>query len=218
MHREDVGCVAEEAVQAFHNALHGPSLMRYEYKNVRAIAFTPSTTAPLAEVQEDGYEETYATVYPQVNLDADKVLSVRHESLGVVELFTLPKALHEVLLESFPELHLTCIQACLMGHAEDMISTHPTETPSLYVHIQQGCLHMLSIHDGQLLFANTFPADNLQNALFFLLSVWKELGYDATQQHCIVSGNRYLSAQLSEKVSQYLLHVERIEMADVALS
>lgn len=219
MHREDIREVeGEEAAQALRNTLSGVSLSRYEYNKVRAIALTPSTTIPAGEVSESEYEATYATVYPQADLQTNKVLGVSCPSLGVTELFVLPCDLHEALLQSFPSIELTCTQACLMQHAMEIVATQSTTEPSLYAHIQQDSLHILSIHDGQLRFANTFPADNLQNALFFLLSVWKELGYDAKQQNCIVSGNRYLSAQFSELVSKYILHLQRIEIADVALS
>lgn len=216
MHREDIrGVEGDKASKALHEMLSSQQIKRYIYNKVRAIIETPSTTVPSSVLENEKAEDLYLAVYPQADLLNNNLLCSQNSDLCVTELFTLPKSINKILLDAYPDIYITCPQICLLNHISQLSKqTKLMETDCLFAHIQEQHLYIISLHQGKLRFANTFPADNIMNALFFMLSVWKELQLDAKQNACYISGNKQLAAQLSEKASQYILNIERIEICE----
>lgn len=216
MHREDIRDVeGDKASKALHEMLGSQQIKRYIYNKVRAIVETPSTTVPSAMLESNKAEELYLAVYPKADLLNNYLLCVKSTELEATELFTLSKSVQQVLLEAYPDIQITCPQVCLFNNIILLNKQQQhTKADSLFAHIQDKRLYVISLHEGKLRFSNTFPADNIMNALFFMLSVWKELQMDAKQNTCYISGTKQLATQLSEKASQYIIHVERVELCE----
>lgn len=216
MHREDIrGLEGDKAAKALHETLGSQQIKRYIYNKVRAIAESPSTTVPSTVLATDDAETLYKSVYPQADLLTNDLLSEQRSELEVTELFTLSKTLNKILHDVYPDIHITCQQSILFDQIVQLNKRMPsTEKVSFFAHIQNDRLYVTALRDGKLTFANTFPADNIMNALFFMLSVWKELQLDPKENTCYISGSKQLASQLSEKASQYIMYVERVELCE----
>lgn len=216
MHREDIrGVEGDKASTALYEMLNSQQIKRYIYNNVRAIVESPSTTVPSEVLEGEEAKVLYQTVYPKADLLNNNLLSEQRAELGVTELFTLSKSLNKILLDAYPDIHITCQQAILFDQVLQLsrLQQRP-EKDLFFAHIQNEGLHIIALHNGKLSFANTFPADNIMNTLFFMLSVWKELQLDAKQNVCHISGEKKLASQLSEQTAQYIVHVERVEICE----
>lgn len=216
MHREDMrGLEGNLATKSLHEMLSSQQIKRYIYNKVRAIVETPSTTVPSSMLAENKAEDLYLAVYPQADLLNNNLISALHTDLEVTELFTLSKSINQILQDAYPDIHITCPVASILNHVVQLNRQQQNSNSDLFLaHIQDDRLFVIALRNGRLRFANTFPADNIMNALFFMLSVWKELELDAKQDTCYISGNKQLAIQLSEKAIQYIMNVERIEICE----
>ncbi len=216
MHREDYEAKgAEELQQLLAQRIASPSITRHEYNNVRVVIDSDSTCLPAEEFQPENLERIYKEVFSTNDLEQEKVCYTMLPELGVVEAFTIPQSVYSTILGYYPSATIANSYAMVMQRVAAFSQRRKPAAQPLYVYIQGRQLFVFSIYEDKLLFANSFEADQEQNSLFFVLSVWKELQLDVRENYCFIGGDNALVQSLMEEVRDYLLHVEQMNSIDL---
>ena len=82
---------------------------------------------------------------------------------------------------------------------------HNDELRRLYAHFNGRQLFVFSYDKGQLAFANSFETNDLNNQVYFLLYVWKQLGMRQRKDVCIIIGD---DQDLREELRKYILNIQ----------
>lgn len=177
------------------------------FVSVRLVSTAPSTRIPLEEFRRDDLVALYRVVYPDVDLQQMDLCYSVLPQLEVVELFPVSRDLRKVVSRTFSTV--TCEHECGVM-LEQMITDYRQRSlrcRTLYAHIADAQLLLCHINDGRLVFANSYPAQQIPDALYFLLYAWKTLSLDANTDVCILSGDDQVAHQLQSQCAIYLQNI-----------
>lgn len=195
--------------------LYLPEITRYHYDSVRVIIDSDSTCVPYSEFRPEDLQQHYRLVYGNVDFKTRKVCYSMLLQLQVVEVFTVPKDICDTISKAYPEATYTNSCSMLLNHAATFCRSQKTTGHSLFAYLADRQMFLISITQGKLLFSNHFMIEQEQNALFFLLSVWKELKMDAYKDTCYIGGDSPLARQTAEEARAYLQNVEWMGTIDL---
>ena len=213
LHREDYQAQGTESVgQAFRQAIARPTITHQDFSEVRVVVDSDATSVPLAVFRDDTVDSAYQQVFSRADLLHNSVETTEITPLEVVELYTIPAEVCRLTLEFFPQATFCNVYAAVMQYVANFSQQRMLTEQPLFAYVYEDQLFVYSIHAGKLMFANKFPLENGQNALFFLLSVWKELGLDVHESFCFVGGGDETTvSRLAGEVRKYILHVELMD-------
>ena len=200
----------EQQLQLLTQHIASPALAHYIYNNVRVIVDSPTTCVPASEADHEDLPLLYQRVFSTTHTGQEHVCSTPIEALDTVLLYSIPNAIYYTLLQYYPEATLCSGYALVLQRMAAYCRQNPSPAQPLLAELTDKQLYVFSIHHDKLLFANSFQADNEHDALFFLLSVWKELQLDAHQNTCFIAGNTAEAKHLRDEVRNYILHVESL--------
>ena len=216
IHREDFTIHEDEPLsRTLAKMLVRPTIQRLQYNKVRLVIDTDSTCIPLDEFKRDDLNTFYQLVFDNADLEANKVCYTVLPNLDVVELFTVPNDICDAISEIYPDVILTNSYATVMERTAAFCQRRNPANRPLFVYAQNKQLFVYCIYQNELLFANSFMVENGQTALYFLLSVWKELGLDVRENTCFIAGDPEPAKKLAEEARDYLLHVEHTNEVDL---
>lgn len=188
-------------------------LKRYPIARVRVITYTDATCVPQQEFQSSELSELYAIVFPKVDEAKYEMCYTHLAQLDIVEVFTVAKDVLSTVREVYPEATFTNAFAVVLGRIATYCKRQELPENSLFAYTTPLQMFLFSLNQGKLQFANTFPLDQPQDSLFFLLSVWKTLGLDARKNHCFVTGEEDSVGFLSDALKPYLQNVEVLSVS-----
>lgn len=216
LHREDYPAKgADLLLQTLTKAIIRPTITRQEFNQVRVVIDSDSTCIPMDEFRQEDLDALYKQVFSQSDVAQNKVCHTVIEQLGVVEAFTVPQKVYDLVMEHFPTAIITNSYATVMQRVASFCQRRNPASQPLFAYVQNDQLFIFSIFADALLFANSFTIEKEQNALFFLLSVWKELGLDVRENYCFIGGDPTPTQRLIEEARNYLLHVEQMNSVDL---
>lgn len=217
MHREDFSKPEGESVGAtLSQMLQRPTLQRHAYDTVRVVIDSDSTCIPLEEFHRDEITNLYKFVFSDADLDSNLVSYTLLPQIDVVEAYTVPRDVYDAVRAVYPEAAFTNSYATVLERVAQFCKRrNPIKRP-LFAYVQQDQLFVFSIFQDQLLYANGFTLENNQNGLYFLLSVWKELGLDVRENTCFIAGEPTQANALISVARGYLLQVESMDSVDLA--
>lgn len=210
VHREDYTKRDDETLShALGKMLVSSTIQRFVFNKVQVVVDTDITCIPLEEFNADDVDSLYQLVFDKTVAEANKVCCTQLPSIGVVGLFSVPNEVCETVWEVFPEATFTNTCSVVLERSLAFSQMHPETSSPLFVFLQSNKMFVYSIFENQLLFFNTFTLENEQNALYFMLSVWKELKFDPRGNACHIAGDDLMRiAELADSAHEYLLHVD----------
>lgn len=217
MHREDFPIRTEEPLSTMlAKALIRPSIQRTTYSKVRVVIDSDSTCIPLDEFRREDLPSHYKLVFDNVDIEKQNICYTLLPQIEVVEAFSVPKEVCNTISEIYPEATYTNSYATVMGRTAQFCKHRNPSMRPLFAYVQRNQLFIYSIFQEKLLYANNFVIEHDQNALYYLLSVWKELELDECSNTCFIGGDPEPAKQLAEEARQYLLHVDQMDTVDLA--
>lgn len=216
MHREDFQMQEGETLsQTLAKMLIRPTIQRQSYNKVRVVIDSDSTCIPLDEFRREDLQSYYKLVFDNVDIEANNICYTVLPQIEVVETFAMPKDICAAIAEIYPDAIYVNSYAMVMERTIKFCKFRNPASCPLFVYIQNRQMFIYSIFQDRLLFANSFNLEHEQNALYFLLSVWKELAYDVYENICFIGGETGPSRQLAEEAKAYLQHVELMDTIDL---
>lgn len=171
---------------------------------------TVMTDSPLLLVSIDQFEEKEQETLYRYSFTGQEQQMVMHyvvPNLNVVAIFSIQKALYTVLTDHFEgRLRIQPLMVSIWNHLYQKNFTGPRQ--KLYGHFHDRRLEIFAFTQNRFKFSNSFPVSNNPNdALYYLLSVWKLLGLDPSEDELHLSGEMPERQQLKEEAGRFVKRV-----------
>lgn len=178
-------------------------LFSYPFRKVRLLCeASPYTLVPEA-VYRDGCAERFLRF--NLTAPAGYPLTDRLPEAGAVVVYGLDKDVFEFCSRSLlgPEFlhHITPLLAYWGKLSRTSLRKQ------LFADLHGNSVDVVCFERGKLLFANTFPFEQPNDILYYLLYVWKQQGMDQLNDSIRISGHPRLRMQLTETLHTYIRSV-----------
>ena len=194
-------------IQAFENAVLNDELFLQPYKDIYIIIATDHFTIVPGEfsTEENNLKDFYS-----LNIDSrnEKILHNRLRQTNATVVFGLNIELYSFLMRTFSSpkichthtvLNEYFIQKSRLGNSAKMICQ-----------IRNGKMDILCHKRGKLVLSNMFEYNSIEDAAFYLLSCWKNIGYNNYNDMLQFTGNKEEIAAIKAIVSDYLAQIEPV--------
>ena len=160
------------------------ALLQRGYTKVRLYLDTPIMLVPIEEFQEEDIDTLYQHAFTGHHGDA--ILYRVQPTLNVVAVFPVNKDLKLVVEDNFSDVRFTPIMQPMWHHLHQRSFTGLHR--KLYGYFHDKKLDIVSFEKNRIKFFNSFDASHAKDALYFILYVWKQLGFNQMQDELHVSG------------------------------
>ncbi len=186
-------------------ALDNVPLLQEEYGHVTAMIDCPILLMSIDQFNENEQETLYRYTFPGQEQQA--VMHYVVPNLNVVAIFSIHKALLTVLNDNYEgRLRIQPIMVNIWGHMYQKNFTGPRQKLYGYFHDRQ--LDIFAFAQNRFKFSNSYPVGNNPNdALYYLLSVWKQLGLDPSEDELHLSGEMPERQQLKDEATRFVKRV-----------
>lgn len=188
--------------------LRSEVLSAFRFSRVRVITNSDATCIPQQEFAAEHLSDIYSTVFPPMDEERYEVCYTHLPQLDIVVAFSVERMLRETVQAAFPDATFTNAFAVVLGRIATYCKRQHLPEDSLFAYVTPLQLFLYSIKGDKLQFANSFPLSQPKDSLFYLLSVWKVLGFNARSQHCYLAGEEGSVEYLSQALAAYLQHVD----------
>lgn len=80
----------------------------------------------------------------------------------------------------------------------------------MYVFFNNGKIEITALRSSKVIFANSFKADNPEDAFYFTMNAWTQCGMDAVQDEMYVVGDKDIKMQLLPQFREYIKKVVQV--------
>ena len=176
-----------------------------QYDRVTVVVDTPTMLIP-----EDEYTSGSATLLYRTALSlspTDEVQTSPLDVLGVVLAFSVNKDLHFVLNENF---RYVCFEPRLASTLTALSQrSYGGFQEKLFCVFRGKELCIIALRKHRLRFCNTFHADDTQDAVYYIMSVWQQLAMRPTDI-LMIAGNAEEPETLRTKLEQFVKNVSEL--------
>ena len=86
----------------------------------------------------------------------------------------------------------------------------------MYVVVERKRMDVVCCAQGKLLFVNSYPIDQSDDIVYYILYVWKQAGLDQEMDQLHFVGESFLRMRVLERLRAYLRHVKPVEIPSEA--
>lgn len=183
---------------------------RQSYLSVYGLIIGPSVQIPLESFHKEEANTLFRLTFAQEHTGKIYYNILPH--LEIAKVFSIDKDIETLLRKHFPGIRFYHAETMLL---EKMLPFESREKQRLYVYFHEQEMFVFSYKDQKLQYANTFPADQTDNAAYFILSVWKSLSPDSREGECILLGENPIKAGCAQTLGKYLHNVKPLSSADI---
>lgn len=179
--------------------------IKHQYKQVNILVHTERYTSVPLEWYED--ELTDTLFYQNLPRRNNEVIlcNVLGKS-NVVILFALDKLSHLFLTEHFPEARFFATISPLTEYFCQQ--SKGSERRRLLVHLQPETVDVIAFGKDCLQLVNTYSVSSTEDCCYYLLGIWKQLGYDQEHDELHVCGEPAAErTEVLECLKKYVRHV-----------
>lgn len=164
---------------------------------------------PIEEFDENDMTDLHSYAFPGSSQDAlcYDVLP----DLNAVAVFTVNRDLRLVLNDHFPDVRLMSIMGPVWRHLHQRSFTGRRQ--KLYAYFHEKRMEVFAFRQNRFKFCNTFEAVRTNDALYFLLYVWKQLQLQPEQDELHIVGEITDEQNLVDTLHRYLQNVYVINAA-----
>lgn len=193
-------------------ALTGEPMLQQDYQRVNVLITTPHfTTVPVAAFKKEDIQTIYQFAFPK-----DKPQHVSYNILrrsGIAIVFGLDRNIHQLLVDDFPRARFYASASTLIEFFSERSLFGPGK--KMYVYLHEKEMTVYAFEQGRMLFVNSFAVASVVDMQYYVLNVWKEMGFDQMDDSFFVVGdNEERCVELSEKIKYFLQHVSVIDRSE----
>lgn len=202
--------------------LHEP-MLKEEYQRVNVLVQTPRfTILPAEDFDRDNVENVYRFVFPdEVAGGHISYNLLRRASIALV--FALDKNIHQLILDDFPRARFYASAAPLTELFSERSTGVTGKRMFAYVNessiarrigLQTRELTLFAFDQGRVILVNSYNVRGVADCQYYLLNLWKQLGFDQCDDTLVLIHEASISQQLAEQLSPYLQHVSLLEKGE----
>lgn len=162
---------------------------------IKAIVETGEfTTLPIEADRREDYKLFYRYCFPKADSNID-IVSNRLNAQELTLIFPVDKGIADVL-QKLGEVTYYTPASILLGF---LALNPPKEERYLLAYIQNEYMLLIPVKNGKMVLSNIFKSEETGDALFYLLSTWKEQELSQTDDTLYICGDK--------KVEELLLQI-----------
>ena len=193
---------ADESMQALEDAVYDTPELLNEYKRVTVVVHSQHFVLFPAEVTDDDCLALVRQSFPGDNGDA-AVCDMPENGAKVAWL--MPHGMQAFLGRTF-SYPVVCHH--LQPLCEHFKALNTSDAVSrMFLHLNENSLDLAVYRDGLLQCANTFPFSGYQDAVYYVLNVWRSHGMDQLADEMQLMGDREACAAMTPKLREFVKHV-----------
>jgi len=176
-------------------------ILKHNYLSVNILYVGHTSTLIPNELFDKNNPELYLKFNCFINNDDD----IAYDNLtitGAVNIYAIHKGLNSKLKILFPKAK---ISHCFSSLIENLLFQFTnTKGSKLVLHVQQKYLQIIHIHDGKLIFFNTFSYNTKEDFIYYILFVMQQLHLNPESQELLVLGEIEKKTSISDMLYQYI--------------
>lgn len=182
-------------------ALKTVQLINSGTQQAQVVIDTPSMLVPVEQFEEPYIEQLFEHSFPAKQEKRNVLFNVLPD-LNAVCLFAINRDLQRVITDRFEKVQSIQAMTPVWRHLHQRSFTG--HRSKLY-----GCFHdkqldIFSFQQNRFKFANSFETTHANDALYFLLYVWKQLRMDAQHDEIHIVGEIPEQEQLMQELKRYV--------------
>lgn len=184
-------------------ALQTSHILTNEYQRTLVMADSPVLMVPTDLFREEEKAELY---YHAFTKRAQQVImhSVLPD-LNCVALFSIDKDLLAVINDRMPQPTIVAAMVPVWHHLHQRSYTGTHQ--KLYGYFHDRSMEVFAFSKNRFKFCNTYTVNNSSNALYYLLSVWKQLGMEPEHDELHLVGDFPDEEALMSEARQFIKRV-----------
>ena len=188
--------IAANLREAFRESV----LLGRGYRRVRVLMDTNPLLVPLQEYEEGQAEALYQHAFtPQ---KGESIISTVMPEFNAVAVYPVNRDLRTVLEDHFQDVRYEPLMIPVWQLMYQRSFTGVRR--KLYANFHDGKMEVFSFDKNRFRFYNSFETRRPNDAVYFLLNVWKQLGMDADEDELHLSGELPEKEQLLDALHRFL--------------
>lgn len=184
-------------------ALRTVPLLEESFERVLVMVDTPTLMVPANLFVEEESEELYHHAF--TGQEQQLVMHTVLPDLNAVVLFAVQKDLRSVIANNFGDVRYTAAVAPVWRHLHQRSYTGQHQKIYSYFHDRR--MEVFSYAQNRFKFCNSYAVNNPNDALYYLLAVWKQLTMDAEHDELHLVGDIPERDQLLEEAQKFVKRV-----------
>lgn len=184
-------------------ALHTSSILNGQYQRTLVMVDSPVLMIPVDLFHEEEKQELY--FHAMTHREQQAVMHTVLPDLNCVALFSIDKDLLAVVNDHLSMPSVIAAMAPVWRHLHQRSYTGIHQ--KLYGYYHDRRLEVFSFGKNRFKFCNTYAVNNCNNALYYLLSVWKQLGLEAEHDELHLVGELPDEDALFNEARQFVKRV-----------
>lgn len=179
--------------------------LQYTYRQINILIHTARYTSVPLELFEDEQMETifYQNFRKQNN---EIILCNVLGKSNLVILFTIDKLTHLFLSEQLPNARFFSTISPQIEYLTNRSKLGNNK--KLYANIHGNSMDTFALDKGRLQLANSYTINNTGDCSYYLLNIWKQLGYDQEHDELHLTGdNVAYRQQVQNQLKEYLRRI-----------
>lgn len=191
-------------------ALKTAQLPARGYGRATVIADERTLLVPADLYDPTAAETLYYHAFPRTE-ECRVVMASTLPDLGAVAVFSVNRDARTVLADHFANLRFTCVAAPVWRHLHQRSGTGIHA--KLYAHFHDRRLEVFAFGQGRFKFCNSYDGEHTKDAVFYILSAWKQLGFNAETDEMHIAGEPADKETLLTELRRFLHKVYAINPA-----
>lgn len=175
-------------------------LLQSGYKRLLAEVDTPVMLMPIDDFGTQDIETLYYHTYHRKS--NEEVLSSILPDLNAIAVFAINKDLKLVIDDHFKDIRIQPIMQSVWTHLYRHSYAGPRR--KLYAYFHEKRMEVFSFQQNRFRFSNSYSVNNEDDALYYLLFIWKLTGLDVEKDELYLVGDESYMDILIENVKQHL--------------
>ena len=184
-------------------ALRTVPLLEESFERVLVMVDTPTLMVPANLFVEEESEELYHHAF--TGQEQQLVMHTVLPDLNAVVLFAVQKDLRSVIANNFGDVRYTAAVAPVWRHLHQR--SYTGQHQKLYGYFHDRRMEVFSYAQNRFKFCNSYAVNNPNDALYYLLAVWKQLTMDAEHDELHLVGDIAEREQLLEEARKFVKRV-----------
>lgn len=170
-------------------------------------------TIPLIIPKEEFSKETVDKCYRQISTVGNGyyIATSEADQLGVVVAFAVNNDLRTVVGDNFKQFMFMPLIQPTLSYLQRVAFNGKRR--KMYAYTHDGRLDIIAIQQGRLRFYNRYDIKSCNDAIYFVLNVWKQIGCNQTEDEIQLICEGDQCQQLADGLRRYVANVSKMELS-----
>ena len=178
-------------------------LLQGDFQRAQVLLDSPVLLTPLEEFNAQDVAPLFH--YTFLGYENDELLNTVLPAQKAVAIYPMNKDLKLVLTDHFRDLRIMPLMQPVWSHAHKRSFVGMRK--KLFAYFRGKQMDAFCFTQNRFRFANSFEISNESDAVYFLLHIWKTLGYHAQNDEMHLMGNLNNQMHLTKELKEYLKNV-----------